>query len=176
MWEDPWNANVKFVRTSLGEIAYSEKGIGQPALFVHAAFLNGYQWRDVVNQVASLRRTIAIDLMAHCATKIDVEQSVNFIAQAEMLEAVCANLKLGQVDLVANNTGGGIARIFAARHPERIRTLTLTNCDTYDNLPPESVKRIMSATEAQFGEVIRQWLVDVASARLSQKLSSIRNW
>lgn len=156
---------VKYVHTTFGEIAYSEHGKGNTALFVHGAFLNGYQWRHVVDRVAGLRRTIAVDLMAHGATKITADQDVSFAAQAEMLEAVCANLKLGQVDLVANDSGGGIAQIFVARHPGRIRTLTLTNCDTYDNWPPESIKRIMAASEVQFAGIIRQWLSDIGSAR-----------
>jgi len=40
------------------------------------------------------------------------------------------------VDLVANDSGGGVAQIFAARFPQRLRTLTLTNCGTHDNWPP----------------------------------------
>jgi pimeloyl-ACP methyl ester carboxylesterase len=75
--------------------------------------------------------------LAHGATKTSPEQDVDFTAQAEMLEAVCESLKLDQVDLVANDSGGGIAQIFAARHPARIRSLTLTNCDTHDNWPPK---------------------------------------
>src|SRR6185437_7358264 len=43
---------------------------------------------------------------------------------------------LTQVDLVGNDTGGAIAQIYAARHPERIRSLTLTNCDCEGNFPP----------------------------------------
>lgn len=44
------------------------------------------------------------------------------------------------MDLVGNDSGGGIALIFAANHPERVRSLTLTDCDTHDNWPPEAFK------------------------------------
>jgi pimeloyl-ACP methyl ester carboxylesterase len=161
----PVERNAKHAHTSLGEIAYTEGGKGLPALFVHGAFLNGYQWRHVIERVADLRRTIAVDLMAHGATKIGVDQDVSFVAQAKMLEAFCEQLRLGQVDLVANDSGGAIAQIFAAHHPERIRTLTLTNCDTYDNWPGEVVQRLMKASEEQIAGVIRLWLKDVNSAR-----------
>jgi pimeloyl-ACP methyl ester carboxylesterase len=49
-------------------------------------------------------------------------------------------MKIEQVDLVGNDSGGGIAQIFAANYPERVRTLTLTNCDAHDNWPPEAFK------------------------------------
>jgi pimeloyl-ACP methyl ester carboxylesterase len=49
-------------------------------------------------------------------------------------------LNIDQVDLVGNDTGGGICQIFAAVFPERVRSITLTNCDTHDNWPPEAFK------------------------------------
>lgn len=157
---------LKYVQTSFGEIAYADRGKGRPALFVHGLFLNGYLWRNVIERVADVRRTIAVDLMAHGATKISGDQDLSFAAQAEMLEAVCEKLKLGQVDLVANDSGGGIAQIFAARHPQRIRTLTLTNCDTHDNWPGDVLQRLMNlAAQEQLGPLIRRWLSDVTVAR-----------
>ena len=33
-----------------------------------------------------------------------------------------------------------MAQVFAVRHPERLRSLTLTNCDVHTNTPPESFK------------------------------------
>jgi pimeloyl-ACP methyl ester carboxylesterase len=156
---------VKHVHTSFGDIAYSEKGEGKAALFLHGAFLNGYQWRHVVDRVADVRRTLAVDLMAHGATKIADDQAVSFADQADMVEAVCKELKLDQVDLVANDSGGGIAQIFAARHPERIRTLTLSNCDTHDNWPGPTLERLKQLTAEQLGDTIRRWLADVNVAR-----------
>jgi pimeloyl-ACP methyl ester carboxylesterase len=65
-----------------------------------------------------------------------------------MLEAFCESLGLDRVDLVANDTGGAIAQIFAARRPQRIRSLTLTDCDTHDNYPPPNLARTRAAAVA----------------------------
>lgn len=46
------------------------------------------------------------------------------------MEDFCAALNLIGLDLVANDTGGAVARIVAAHQPERLATFTLTNCDT----------------------------------------------
>jgi pimeloyl-ACP methyl ester carboxylesterase len=51
---------------------------------------------------------------------------------AEFLEA----LDLRDVTLIANDTGGALAQIMVAEHPERVGRLVLTPCDTYDNFLP----------------------------------------
>jgi pimeloyl-ACP methyl ester carboxylesterase len=85
-----------------------------------------------------------------------------------MLEAFCENLRLEQVDLVANDSGGGIAQIFAARHPERIRTLTLTNCDVHDNWPPPAFEATRRAiAQGHLPELGRKLLSDLDFARAS---------
>ena len=102
--------------------------------------LNKHLWRHQVAGLSDIRRCIAIDLLAHGDTEIAPEQDVSVTANAEMLKEVLDALQINQVDLVGNDSGGGIAQIFAALNPERVRTLTLTNCDTHDNWPPEAFK------------------------------------
>jgi pimeloyl-ACP methyl ester carboxylesterase len=128
--------DIKHATTAFGDIAYTDHGRGPAALFVHGVFLNGYLWGHIIDRMADVRRCIAIDLLAHGETQAAPDQDVSFKAQAEMLEAFCVSLGLDRVDMVANDSGGGIAQIFAARHPERIRSLTLTNCDAHDDWPP----------------------------------------
>src|SRR5258708_5101392 len=50
--------------------------------------------------------------------------------------------------LVGNDSGGGIAQIFAALYPERVRSLTLSDCDTHDNWPPEAFKPFLAMAAA----------------------------
>jgi len=138
----------KRVATSVGEIAYVDRGAGPVALFVHGVFLNSYLWRHVIDRVASVRRCLAVDLISHGDSPAKPDQDISFRAQAAMLEAFCDALGLDQIDLVANDSGGAIAQIFAARHPERIRTLTLTNCDVHDNYPPPAFEAMRAAAAA----------------------------
>jgi pimeloyl-ACP methyl ester carboxylesterase len=128
------------VTTRVGDIAYVDRGAGPVALFVHGVFLNSYVWRHVIDRLAGERRCIAIDLLAHGDTPARPDQDVSLTAEAEMLEAFCEAMGLAEVDLVANDSACAIAQIFAAHHPERLRTLTLTNGDTHDNYPPEAFK------------------------------------
>src|SRR5271169_3502476 len=41
-----------------------------------------------------------------------------------------------------------ISQIFAALNPDRVRSLTLTNCDTHDNWPPEAFKPFVAMAAA----------------------------
>jgi len=141
----------KRAETRFGEIAYTDRGEGPVALFVHGVFLNSYFWRHVVDRVCDARRCVAVDLMSHGDSQAAPDQDISFRAQAEMLNAFCESLGFEQVDLVANDTGGAIAQIFAARHPERIRSLTLTNCDTHDNYPPKAFEATLNAAQVGRG-------------------------
>ena len=69
-------------------------------------------------------------------------------ALADGLLAFCDALGLDEIDLVANDTGGAVAQIFAARHPDRLRTFTLTNCEAHDNVPPEAFKPTVDLARA----------------------------
>jgi pimeloyl-ACP methyl ester carboxylesterase len=154
--------------TDFGDIAYRETGAGLVALFVHGVFLNSHLWDPLIEHLAGLRRCIAIDLLAHGATGAGIDQDVSFDAQAAMLAAFCHAMKLDQVDVVANDSGGGIAQILAARHPQLIRSLVLTDCDTHDNWPPKQAEPLHKlAKQGGVGPVGRRMLEDVNFARQS---------
>jgi pimeloyl-ACP methyl ester carboxylesterase len=130
-------SSQKFVQTPSGRIAYVEQGEGDVAFFVHGVIVNSHLWRKQLEALSSQRRCIAIDLMAHGATQITPDQDVSFDAQARMITQVLDALRIEQIDLVANDSGTGIAQIFAVNNPTLLRTLTLTNGDVHDNWPPK---------------------------------------
>lgn len=156
----------RYADTPSGRIAYVEMGEGPVVLFVHGVFLNGLLWRPVMEQLAGEYRCIALDILCHGSTETPADQDVSFAANARMLEEFCAALGIAACHLVANDSGGGIAQIFAANHPERIDSLVLTNCDVHDMWPPAPIKpmkqRIM---EQGFAVVATELGKDAASAR-----------
>jgi pimeloyl-ACP methyl ester carboxylesterase len=136
------------VETASGRITYAEAGTGPVALFVHGVLLNKHLWRHQLAALSDIRRCVAVDVLAHGDTEIEPDQDVSVTANANMLKEVLDALRIDQVDLVGNDSGGGIAQIFAALNPGRVRTLTLTNCDTHDNWPPEAFKPFVEMTIA----------------------------
>ena len=142
------NAHRHTAATRFGEISYLDLGAGPTALFVHGIATNAYLWRHVMEALSGQRRCIAIDLPLHGQSPVTAEQNLSLAALAAGLDEFCAALGLTGIDLVANDTGGAVAQIFAARHPQRLATLTLTNCDTVDNLPPEDFKPMIELAAA----------------------------
>jgi pimeloyl-ACP methyl ester carboxylesterase len=136
------------VATSSGRIAYAEAGSGPVALFVHGVLLNGHLWRHQLADLSDVRRCIALDLLAHGDTEIAPDQDVSVTANARMLREVIDVLGIDKVDLVGNDSGGGIAQIFAAANPSRVRSLALTDCDVHDNWPPEAFKPFLEMAAA----------------------------
>jgi len=134
-----FHSQRRFAETSSGRIAYVDQGDGPVALFVHGVPLNGFHWRHIIAGVRDLRRCVAVDLMGLGYSEIGADCDVSFSAQARMLGEVLETLGVDRVDLVGNDSGGAISQIFAATHPERVRTLTLTNCDVHDGWPPEAI-------------------------------------
>ncbi len=135
---------ARSVQTPSGRIAYVEQGAGPVALFVHGVLLNKHLWRHQLAHLSDVRRCIAVDLLAHGDTEIAADQDVSVTANAAMLNEFLDAMHIEQVDLVGNDSGGGIAQIFAASHPQRVRSLALTNCDAHDNWPPEAFKPFLA--------------------------------
>src|SRR6516225_2891925 len=160
------------VQTASGRISYTEEGVGSVALFVHGVLLNGYLWRHQLADLCDIRRNIAVDLLAHGDTEIAPDQDVSVTANAKMLKEFLDALPIDQVDLVGNDSGGGIAQIFAATYPERVRSLTLTDCDTHDNWPPEAFKPFLAmAANGGLRRTLEAMLADKNVYRSPQALA-----
>jgi pimeloyl-ACP methyl ester carboxylesterase len=89
-----------------------------------------------MEELADSFHLIAPDLPLHGATPATPQQDFTLDGLAAFVEDVADALHLRSYDLIANDTGGAIAQVVAARNPQRVRTLVLTNCDTQDNMPP----------------------------------------
>jgi pimeloyl-ACP methyl ester carboxylesterase len=158
-------------RLPRGEVAFVDHGdrAKPAALFVHGVLVNADLWRNVIWDVADVRRCIAPDLPAHGATPVPPANGpgeLTLHGHAALLDELCAHLGLEQVDVVANDTGGAVAQVFAARYPARIRTLTLTNCDSQDDFPPDLFKPFVEMAEAgELGPVVSAMAGDFSLAR-----------
>ena len=161
-----FHSSRKFTDTSFGRIAYIEQGSGPITLFLHGLPLCSYQWRSVIEDLAAARRCIALDEMGLGDTEVAAGQNVSFAEQARMIAALLDAINVDRVDLVGNDTGGGISQIFAASYPTRVRTLTLTNCEVYDLWPNALLAGFYEGVASgAVPQLLKKMLSDVALAR-----------
>ncbi|WP_410574657.1 alpha/beta fold hydrolase [Amycolatopsis sp. cmx-4-61] len=142
-----WDDHRARMSTASGDVSYTDVGEGPVALFVHGVGTNNLLWRKVMTALAGERRCIAPDLPGHGDSPVTATQDLSLNGLAARLEDFCEALDLEELDLVANDTGGAVAQVFAVRRPDRLRTLTLTNCDTQGNLPPEAFRPVVELAE-----------------------------
>lgn len=172
---EDFRATRRLAGTAYGRVAYVERGSGQAALFLHGFPLNGFQWRGALDRLSAHRRCVAPDFMGLGYTQVDEGQSMAPVAQAAMLAALLDSLSIPVVDLVANDSGGAVAQLFVARHPERVRTLLLTNCDTEPDSPPPAVLPVIELARAGTypDRWLAPWLADKELARSEKGLGGM---
>jgi haloalkane dehalogenase len=170
-----WAAQRRFAETRFGRIAYVERGSGSVALFLHGFPLNGFQWRGQLDRLASHRRCVAPDFMGLGFSDIPASQSVAPDAQVAMLASFLDSLAIASVDLVANDSGGLIAQLFMTRHPERVRTVLLTNCDAEPDSPPPTIAPLLELARAGrlADDWVAPWVADKALARSPRGLGGL---
>jgi pimeloyl-ACP methyl ester carboxylesterase len=168
MNHEEFNAYREVATTPSGQVAYVSVGKGPPALFVHGVFTNGHLWRHVIERAASERRCLAIDLPGHGHSPAAPDQDLSLPALARLLEDFCDALGLGPVDVVANDTGGAVVQVLAANNPERLRTLTFTNCDVHDQIPPDAFREgTEAAARGELAPAVTQFAENPGLARRS---------
>ena len=170
-----FHAARRYAATRFGDIAYFERGEGDAALFLHGFPLNGFQWRGVIDRLCADRRCIAPDFMGHGFTRVAAGQGVAPADQVGMLLALLDHLGVARAHVVANDSGSAVAQLLAIGHPDRVRSLLLTNGDTEIDCPPKPLLPVIAlAHEGRFvAEWLAPWLHDPDLARSAQGLGGL---
>ena len=155
------------VNTRSGPTSYIDTGgPSRAALFVHGLGTSSYLWRHVIDQLDGQRRCVAVDLPLHGRTPAAADQDFSLPGLARFLADCCDALELTDIDLVANDTGGAVAQVFAAGHADRLHTLALTNCEAHDNLPPKALlPTILLARMGLFARIAPRLVRDIPRGR-----------
>lgn len=151
-----WRAQRRTVSSRFGAIACTDQGRGDPAIFLHGFPLSGFQWRGAVAMLAPHYRCIVPDFLGLGDTEAAAEQDLGAPSQAEMIVALLDTLGVARAHVVASDSGGAVAQLLAARRPERVRSLLLTNCDSERESPPAAMREVIALSKR--GHYARDWL------------------
>jgi pimeloyl-ACP methyl ester carboxylesterase len=143
-----FDSHRETIATRYGEASYVDVGHGPPAVFIHGVGTSAALWRNVVDELCDDFRCFALDLPLHGRSPAVPDLDLSLAGLARWVAGVVDALGVDRVHLVANDTGGAIAQIYAATHPERLHSLTLTDCEAHDNVPPESFKPTVDLARA----------------------------
>ena len=141
------------IDTRLGGLAWRSSGNGPALVFFAGALANGALWRDVIARLESRYRCISVDLPlgAHShPLSIGADRSAPSLAR--LLLDCLDLLGLDDATVVANDTAGGLLLLsLASGHPGlgTITRLVLTNCDSYDQFPPDALKKVAALCRRQ---------------------------
>lgn len=100
-------------------------GQGEPLILIHGFADQKETWSLIAPLLARRYEVIAPDLPGYGdASAIDATEA-HLASQAAFLEDFLDQVGLDRVHLCGNSMGGGVALTFAARHPERVRSISL---------------------------------------------------
>lgn len=169
--------------THLGTIDYHDVGKGPAIVFLHLVLTAANHWDEMPPLLADRYRCIfpTLPMGAHRLPAADgADLSIPGLARAvaDLLE----HLDLSDVTLVGNDSGGAIAQLVAADHPERLARVVLTNCDMYDSFPPRifSYFRLLPkipgamALTARLFKIEQLWKLPFVFGRLTNDVEAIK--
>ena len=105
---------------------YYDGGAGEPVVLVHGFAGMKENWLQLARELSS-RRVVMPDLPGWGESERRDGEDYRVEAQVERLAAYLDAMSLERVDLVGHSMGGHIAGVFAARHPGRVKTLSLVS-------------------------------------------------
>ncbi len=130
---------LKSVQTDDHKIAYLEReSNGETIVMLHGFAASKDNWLFFANRIPKEYRLIAFDMPAHgdSSARNDTRYDVSSLTQGVAKAIDALNLK--QFHILGNSLGGYIATLYAARNPEKIKTLGLFDAaGVYSPTPSE---------------------------------------
>jgi pimeloyl-ACP methyl ester carboxylesterase len=108
------------------ELHYVERGKGVVVLFIHGSLGDYSAWDAQLGPFAETYRTIAYSRRYNHPNTNKLRPRHSAVVEAQDLGALIKKLDLGKVHLVGHSYGAYTALFLAVKHPELVRTLTLT--------------------------------------------------
>ncbi|WP_129633358.1 alpha/beta fold hydrolase [Candidatus Oscillochloris fontis] len=128
----PAHAPLLHTTVAGSPIAYRRHGRGRPLLLIHGWGGSSRYWRGTLETLADQHDVIAIDLPGYGDSPA-LPGHTSGRQLAELVLAFADQLGLDQFDLNGHSFSGGVAAYLAARAPQRVRRLVLSNFSTFRN-------------------------------------------
>jgi pimeloyl-ACP methyl ester carboxylesterase len=172
---DSFSVEKRLISTASGQVAYVERGQGEPVVLLHGCPFHAYEWRDVMPILAERYRVIAPDLLGLGDTPVSLSDDYRLPRDVVMVCDLLDALDLDSAHFVGHDHGGATCLLLMARAPQRMRSVVLTNAEAYDDWPSADelpflhliVRRATSPVlwGLMHSPVFRRWAFSIAVQR-----------
>ena len=138
-------------------------GSGPPLILVHGLDRHAHMFDHVAPHFASRYRVIAVDMRGHGESAWDPEARYVVEDYVRDMEGLVDQLKLRDIVIWGNSTGGRVAQVYAALHPDRVTHMIA------EDVGPERPRQIADNYARRVKEEQAGWASEAEVIALVQK-------
>lgn len=138
-WTDAQKTESVIVDGHELEMAYYDEGAGDPVVLLHGIPTQSFLWRDVAPALTDEHRVIAPDMVGYGNSSMHDGFDRSIRAQEQAVADLVETLGFDSVTFVGHDLGGGVGLRYAAREPDAVDRLVLSNSVAYDSWPVEPI-------------------------------------
>lgn len=152
----------KFINLGTDTVHYVESGEGDPIILLHGLPTNAYLWRNIIPNIDSNKKVIALDFLGFGKSSFPKDRNVSVEVQYKMLTDFIKAKQLKNVTLFIQDIGSIVGMLYAIREPQNVKGIALFEAPfmpsevMYDQLP-FSFKAFMKLTRSKKGN--EKWMV-----------------
>jgi len=117
-------------------IRYIEKGKGNPIVLVHGFPTSSFLWRDMIEELSTHGRVIALDLPGFGFSDPPQNGDYRISTYARLFGRFLQTLSVERATLVFHDLGGPITLTYALRHPDKWERLIILDTFLHRDFPP----------------------------------------
>lgn len=150
----PAQADLKRVEVNGVELAYVERGEGEPVILVHGAISDYRSWTPQIESLSAQYRVIAYSRRDHFPNAWSGDgDGYSLSLQAADLAAFLNALKLGPVHLIGHSYGAALAALVALELPKLVRSMVLGEPTLFSIVQSPEEKSLLASYREELGHI-----------------------
>jgi len=139
---------------------YLSDGAGDPLVLLNGIAMTAVSWEVVARPLTKHYRVVRCDFRGQLMTPVPPPE--NFAEHADDVTALLDYLKIEKAHIVGTSFGGVVGTLVAARHPDRVRSLTtIASANGFDEVMADEVADWRAACVASLESGDRGHLSDI---------------